>query len=114
MPELILDDSLVLQPSPLMQWDEAIVTIRVDETLNLLLPWAGRNRWMNVRLFDHGVVVEDLEGDKYFPLHAVMAIEDPYDEPTAIEKLESALAEIEVEQPELPFEETLDDVRDLT
>ncbi|MBT8212179.1 MAG: hypothetical protein KJN71_03430 [Acidimicrobiia bacterium] len=96
---------------PLRQWREADVTILPRD--NFMLTYAGKNRWMNVRLFAHGVFVDDLEGEKFFPMHMVVAVEDPHDEPSAIESLEEELAQI-TEEPQLPFEETLDDVVDRT
>lgn len=96
---------------PIQHWAEADVTLlpSIGDSHRSLV---GKNRWKNVELWPIGVFVDDLEGTKYFPIHVVAAIEDPYDVPSAIEKLEEELA-IDPD-PELPFEETLEPVMDRT
>lgn len=98
--------------APVQRWEEADVTL-LPNIGDSHRPLVGRNRWKNVELWPVGVFVDDLEGTKFFPMHVVAAVEDPYDEPTAIEKLEDELAQVGKE-PELPFEETLDPVVDRT
>lgn len=96
---------------PVQKWEEADVTL-LPIIGNKHLEIVGKNRWKNVELWPVGVFVDDLEGTKFFPMHVVGAVEDPYDTPTATEKLED---ELKIEpDPQLPFEESLDPVTDRT